>query len=125
MRRNDRQRAEIARQTEEFLNAGGEITVLPNNLGNPTTIYFGRQPVVDPITGRVMSDMPRYERNGRMVLRAIGLAKALKCTPQTARRIAKRSEGFPAPLPGVTPICWDEEEVLNWIERTGFSAARR
>lgn len=111
--------SDIERQTEEFLRNGGGVEVIPTGLG-ARAIRNRELPIVDPITGRVASHLPREVVKGRMVLRVSAAAKALNVSKAQVRRMRQVYTSFPAPLPNVKPLSWDEETLLAWRESKDY-----
>ena len=112
-RSNELARAELARQTEEFLARGGEIEVLP---GFGDADRRRDLAVRDRISGKVVSRPPREMLDGRVVVRMAAVA-AITGRSQTALKKARRHDArFPQPIPGIFPTTWNEADILAWAE---------
>ena len=114
----DRERAEIARQTAEFLARGKEIEVIEGSCAVNPTYLFGLNLSLDPDTGDVRTMQQREKRNGRTLVRIGMLARHLKTTTRYARKIATR-RGFPQAIYDESPNAWWEDEVLAWVALNG------
>ena len=108
---NEDTRAEVARQTEEFLSRGGKIEVLPG---------FGevgrrRDDIVrDMISGRIVSRPQREMLDGRAIVRIAAVCKLTKRSTWYIRKASRHDVRFPQPVPGVTPFAWYESDILAW-----------
>ncbi|GAB5451809.1 MAG: hypothetical protein Hals2KO_21370 [Halioglobus sp.] len=110
----DRERAEIARQTAEFLARGGEINVIQGSEAVNPVYGYGLAPAKDS-KGRNISVPPREVKDGRAIVRLSGLLRLLETSNVKARKISRRP-GFPSRIPGEIPDAWVEDEVLAWKE---------
>lgn len=106
--RNDAARAEIARQTAEYLARGNTITVVPSG----PAARAGE--VYDPVSGRLVGRAGRSTLNGRAVLTMAAMERLTGISDTTLRKMIKRGE-FPAPVVKRQPMAWDETEVHAWI----------
>lgn len=111
--RNDAARAEIVRQTEEYLARGNRIEVIPSG---PTAKAAGD--IYDPISGRLVGRAGRSLLNGRHILTMAALEMLTGISDTKLRHMIKRGE-FPAPTINRQPMAWDENEVHAWIAENG------
>ncbi|MAT91413.1 MAG: hypothetical protein CME59_02305 [Halioglobus sp.] len=111
----DALRAEIARQTQEFLDRGGEIKVLSSCDGAKPVYPFNSQPVVDPHTGKVVSRAARELVDGRWIVRIPAIMRMAGVHETTARRWTAAKD-FPARIKGLKPQAWPEDQVAAWLE---------
>lgn len=110
--RNDAARAEIARQTAEFLARGNTIQVIPFGPTSPAGEVY------DPVSGRLVGRAGRSILNGRAVLTMAAMERLTGISDTTLRKMIKRGE-FPAPVVKRQPMAWDETEVHAWIAENG------
>jgi predicted DNA-binding transcriptional regulator AlpA len=111
-------RADIARQTEEFLAGGGRIQRIPTTLGTQPRLGLNGEPIRDYITGQIASLPPREMVDGRAL---ITIQRVMNMVGMSSTTIRKRMEQglFPEPFSRKVQLRWDERDILEWLEKNG------
>lgn len=111
---SEARRCELNAQVNEFLARGGEIQVLHISQYDRDLKLFNRGKCVDPMSGRVLARASRAEVGGRMVVSVRYLEKLLNMSDTKIRNLIYAGK-FPASIPGLKPMGWDEAAVLAWM----------
>lgn len=111
LRANEQARAELMRQTEEFLARGGQVEVLPG-IGEPGRVR--NLGVREQHSGKIVSRPSREVVNGKPVLRPSAIGVLIGKSEPFVRKAWRSDPGFPRPVPGVKPMAWLESDIQRW-----------